>query len=147
MKRVLEIGRPPARVFPWIEDPERQKRWMKGLEANEVVGGGPTRVGARTRMLIKEGGRRAEYDGEVTAYEPPRRLAIRMWGGALPKGMELHVDYRLHDLGGGRTRLEYEGWCDVHGFFMRLFAPLMKLFGGLQLRSFLKRLKLLAEAE
>ena len=145
-ERTVEIGRPPESVFPWIEEPERQKLWMKGLEENRLVDGGTTRAGARIKMRIKEGRRRSEYDGEITAYDRPRHLALRFWGGAFPKGVEMHVDYRLENLA-GRTRLHYVGWCELKGFWMRLFGPLMKLFAGIQLNSFLKKLKRLAEAE
>jgi hypothetical protein len=137
---------PAARLWPFLDEPERQKLWLKGLLSNELTSEGPVRPGSTFRMCIQEGRKVGTYDGEITAHEPPRHLGLRFWGGALPAGLTMQVDYRLSEEG-GRTRLDYEanmeGRC---GFFLRLLLPLVKVFSKMQLRSFLKTLKRLAEA-
>jgi len=139
IRHTIEIDRPPADVWPWLEEPEKQKQWMKGLLSNEPLedARGP---GSRFRMRIKEGRRESGYEGEVVAREPERRLAVKLEGGCFPKDMAMHVDYRLTDLG-GRTRLDYECGAEVPGFWMRLMAGLFKVFGKMQAKSFLRELK------
>src|SRR5262249_49852053 len=105
-----EFNCTPERLWPFLAEPEQQKRWMKGLLENTRTGPGPDGVGSTFRMKIKEGGRVQEYDGETVAFAPPRHLAVRFWGGAFKEGMVVHVDYRLTP-GDGRTRLDYV--CEI----------------------------------
>ena len=137
----------PEQLWPWIEEPDKQKQWMKGLLENVDMSDGPTRVGSTFRMTIQEGRRVAEYTGEITNYDPHRRLGVRLWGEAL-KGIEIIADYKLQNLG-VRTRLDYVATADASraGFFVKLMMPLFKLFSAMQLRGFMKTLKHLAEAE
>jgi uncharacterized protein YndB with AHSA1/START domain len=137
----------PARLWRFIEEPDLQKQWMKGLQDNRQTSAGPTGVGATFRMTIKEGGKVAEYDGKLTAYDPPTRLALEMSGGNFPAGMVIFVDYRLTGQNGG-TRLDYEARmvaAKKPAWWMRLLLPLGMIFAKMQLRGFMKTLKRLAE--
>ncbi len=89
----------------------------------------------------------SEYDGEITAYEKNRHLAVKMWGPGM-KGMTIFVDYKLQDIS-GRTRLDYVSTVDVSKAnpFLKILMPLFKLFGKMQLKSFMNTLKRLAESE
>ena len=137
----------PEQLWPWLEEPDKQKQWMKGLLENVSTSQEPTRVGSTFRMTIQEGRRVAEYEGEVTNYDLHRHLGIKFWGEML-RGVEIYVDYQLQDLG-DRTRLDYLSTADTSeaGFFIKLMMPLYKIFGLMQLKSFMKTLKHLAEAE
>ena len=137
----------PEQLWPWLEEPDKQKQWMKGLLENVSTSEEPTRVGSTFRMTIQEGRRVVEYEGEVTNFDRNRRLSIKFWGEML-RGVEMDVDYQLQDLG-GRTRLDYVSSADASGagFFMKLMIPLYKIFGTAQLKRFMKTLKHLAEAE
>jgi uncharacterized protein YndB with AHSA1/START domain len=133
-------------LFDHIETPEKQKLWMKGLLANDLISG--TRgLGARFRMVMQEGRKQAEYQGEVTAYEKPSRIEVRIAGGNLPKGMAMRADYRLSPTEGG-TRLDYACCAEAEkiGFFMRLLMPLFKVFGRWQLKRLFRTLHRLVEA-
>ncbi len=137
----------PEQLWPWLEEPDKQKQWMKGLLEKVSTSEEPTRVGSTFRMTIKEGRRVVEYEGEVTNYDLHHRLSIKFWGEML-RGVEIYVDYQLQDLG-DRTRLDYLSTADTSeaGFFIKLMMPLYKIFGLVQLKSFMKTLKHLAEAE
>ena len=137
----------PEQLWPWLEEPDKQKQWMKGLLENVSTSEAPTRVGSTFRMTIKEGRRVAEYEGEVTNYDRHHRLSIKFWGEMM-RGIEIYVDYQLQDLG-DRTRLDYLSFADISeaGFFIKLMMPLYNIFGKVQLKSFMKTLKRLAEAE
>lgn len=142
-----EIACTPERLWIFLYEPEQQKLWMRGLLENKATSDGPTKVGSTFHMCIKEGRKASDYDGEVTAYDPPRHLGICFWGGSFGPHMKMQVDYRLTDLG-GRTRLDYLAGCNTEKLprFVRLMMPLAKIFGRLQLRGFMKTLKRLAEA-
>src|SRR5262245_29571123 len=71
-----EFGCTPQRLWRFLEEPELQKQWMKGLLDNQQTSEGPPGVGSTFRMKIKEGSRVADYDGKITAYDPPRQLAV-----------------------------------------------------------------------
>jgi len=100
----LEIDAPIDRVFTLVDDPEQVKRWMRGLEETVYPSRRDRRhaVGARFTQRIRQGGRLAEFDGEVTTYEPPHHLGVRIGN----ERFAFEIDYRLSDLG-GRTQLDY----------------------------------------
>jgi carbon monoxide dehydrogenase subunit G len=148
MTCTYEIACTPERLWKFIEEPERQKLWMKGLQDNQMTSEGPPAVGSTFRMKIKEGGKVGEYDGKITRRDPPQRLAVDLTGENFPCGAVMHVDYVLTDLS-GRTRLDYTAQMESSRplpLWMRLLMPLFKLFTKMQLRGFMNTLKRLAEA-
>ena len=139
-ERTVEISAPVERVFDLIDDPEKAKLWMDGLQETVITESPPNRVGTKFRQKIKEGGRTVEYSGEVTAYEPQRRLAVRIAG----TGFGVDVDYRLTPVGAG-TRLEFTCDMTMSNWFFRIMA---KLAAGMNHRIIDKQMaKLKAVAE
>jgi uncharacterized protein YndB with AHSA1/START domain len=135
-------------LWRFLDEPELQKRWMKGVLDNQPTSEGPPGVGSTFRMKIQEGRKAADYDGKITAYDRPRHLAVDLSGGNFPAGMVVHVDYRLSEENGS-TSLDYVAEmtsCSRMPWYMRLLMPLGKVFMKLQLRSFMKTLKRLAES-
>jgi carbon monoxide dehydrogenase subunit G len=132
----------PETLWAHIEEPEKQKRWMKGLLSNEPTSPGARGVGSTFRMRIKEGRKAADYDGEVTAHDAPRHLEVVMGGGNFPKGMTMRVEYRL-TAQGGQTRLDYVCKAEMPkaGVFMKLMFVVFRLFGRMQLRGFMRALR------
>lgn len=133
----------PSALWPWIEDPERNKQWLEGVERAEPVTPGPRRVGSVTKIYIREGRKLGEYRQTLLEHVPERRFKMRMEGGCL-RGSAMVNDYVLVDLGDGRTRLEYECTAELVGW-MRVMGPLFKLMGAMQVRKFFRTLKALAE--
>jgi uncharacterized protein YndB with AHSA1/START domain len=129
-------------LFSYIEKPEKQKRWMKGLLSNESTSPDRSGVGSTFHMKIQEGRKVADYDGEVTAYDRPKRLEILFWGAGLPKDSKMRVDYCLGEMD-GRTKLEYTCTLEAPkmGWFMRLLMGLFKIFGRMHVRSLFKTLR------
>jgi carbon monoxide dehydrogenase subunit G len=133
-------------LWSYIEEPDKQKQWMKGLISNESTNPGYKGVGSTFRMVIQEGRKQATYDGDVTVHDKPSRLEIRFWGGNFPRGMLMRVDYVLREEA-GQTRLDYT--CTAEGkvgFFMRVMFVLMKIFCRAQIRSFFRTLRTLVES-
>jgi len=131
----------PQVLWPWLDDPEKCKQWLKGLEQVKVTSSGPKGVGTTAKLYIREGGKLQEYDETVLLYEPGRRFKMQMVGGCL-RGAAMIVDYRLTDLG-GRTRVDYECEAQTDSFFMKLMSPLFAIFGRMQIKSFFRKLKTL----
>ena len=141
MTQVFECS--PEALWPWIDDPERCKQWMKGLLEVRPTSTGPRRKGYTAVLVIQEGRKPVEYQETILEYETARRFKLRLVGGCL-KSSAIEVDYKLEDLG-ARTRLDYEMACDSQSFALKLIGPLFGLFARMQLRRFFKRLKDLAE--
>jgi hypothetical protein len=61
--------------------------------------------------------------------------------------MIIRVDYQLTEVG-AQTRLDYTSTVEGkrQGFLMRMLFVLFKVFGRMQLRGFLRKLKALVEA-
>ena len=137
----------PETLWSHIEEPEKQKLWMKGLLSNEQTSPGPKGVGSTSRMVIQEGRKAAEYQGEMTAYDKPHRMEVVMSGGSFAKGMKIRVDYRL-TAQGPQTRLDYVCKAEMEkpGLFMKLMFFAVGLFGKMQLRGFMKTLRKQVEA-
>jgi carbon monoxide dehydrogenase subunit G len=142
LQTTAEFACTPEKLWAWIDEPAKRMQWMKGLVSDELTSPAPTRVGSTFLMRIKEGGKIADYEGVVTAYDRPRHLAVTLQGGAF-KNMPMRVDYRLEPQGAG-TRLDYSCSCDLKGP-VRLFAPLFGWIARAQLKRFLNTLRRLVE--
>jgi uncharacterized protein YndB with AHSA1/START domain len=66
---------PPDRVWPLVADPDELPRWFDFAERVEVLAG--EAVGQRRRQHGHWGAKPSEVDQEITAFEPPHRLAWR----------------------------------------------------------------------
>jgi carbon monoxide dehydrogenase subunit G len=146
MEHHVEIGRSKEDLWPWLTETDRMKQWMKGLLEITPVSEGEPREGFLAKMRIKEGRKVSEYDEEITTWDPPNALAVRLTGGALPEGMEMKSAYRLEAIGGRNTKVTCVTTAEVSGLY-KLLSPLMRLFAGAQMKSFFRTLKKLAEAE
>ncbi len=135
----VTIHRPREEVFAFVADGTTALRWRPGvLDVALVSGSG---LGARFRQGVRgPGGRRVDADYEITAYEPPGRLAFRATAGPVrPTG-----EYRLDSIPEG-TRLTFSLAAEL-GFLKRL------IMGGAVQRTMdaevasLERLKSVLEA-
>src|SRR3954447_6699312 len=69
------VGAPPERVWPLVADPEQLPRWFGFAERVEVLDG--EGVGQRRRQHGHWGRQPSEGDQELSAFDPPRKLAWR----------------------------------------------------------------------
>ncbi len=132
----------PEQLWPFLDEPEKMKLWLKGLVEVVPTSEGPTRVGSTSVMKIQEGAKVGEYRREVIAYEPPRHVGFKLTGGSF-KGTPVFADFRLESLG-GRTRLDSEFQADPSGLQKLLWSGL-KVVAQTQVKSFFKTLKQLVE--
>jgi uncharacterized protein YndB with AHSA1/START domain len=94
------IGCPPERVWAVLEDVEGQARWMPDVAWIRAVG--PSRgPGARYRVRTRVLGVPATTDEiQVTAWQPPHRLAVAHLGVVRGRG-----EWRLRASRDGRRTL------------------------------------------
>ena len=109
----IEIDRPIDEVFEYTN--AKVAEWSLTVVEDEVIedkGG----VGDTFRCVTEENGRRMEFHGTTTAWEPPRRSAISLIG----KSFDIQAEYRFEDLD-GRTRVTQESDVSGKGFVRVMF--------------------------
>jgi len=137
----------PAQLWPFLDDPEKQKLWLTTLVDVTTTSTEVRAVGTTFDMRVREGRRVSRYEGRIHAYKPPRHLGVSFWGGAFPPGVVMQVDYRVADLS-PHCRLEYYAEIDTDSLPgpAKLAIPLARVFTFFQIRYFMNNLKRLAEA-
>ncbi len=138
----VDIRAPAEKVFGLLEDHDKLKLWLDGLEETHYIGevDQANPVGARFKQRIREGGRVQEYDGEVTAYAKPQHLGVRLFGTQF----SVQVDYRLKPTVDG-THLDYSADVSCGNWFFRLMARLFSFFMRGMLCKQMNKLKVVAE--
>jgi uncharacterized protein YndB with AHSA1/START domain len=138
----MAVNAPVGKLFDCVEDTEKMKLWMDGLEetiyTTERDPANP--VGTKFKQKIREGGRVQEYDGEVMAYEKPEHLAVRIGN----RHFQANVDYRFTPTPEG-TRLDYTCEITCHNWFVRVMAFMFGWLTKRILRKLMAKLKELAE--
>jgi uncharacterized membrane protein len=140
----VTVSAPAEQVWAIVSDPERVLGFMSGVTRWEVVSPAATGLGARYRMLFRVGS--AEIGGlvEVVEWGPPHDLA---WTSVT--GLDQRGRWRLRDIGGGATRVEFRHAYGVAGAGLtgwlaeRIAAPAV---AG-HLRRSLRQLKRMVEYE
>jgi uncharacterized protein YndB with AHSA1/START domain len=143
----IVVAAPPERVFTALTDFEQARAWMPNLVTITPMSEGPVAVGTRYRETRKMFGRAASETFEVTAFEPPSRLGLRVDGtqGASRKG-EYRVAYALEPVGVG-TRLSLDSQIEMPGWFFRVFGAVLVRVFRRGIRKDLEALKRHVEAE
>ncbi len=79
-RTVALVSAAPAVAWEFLGDLEAQVRWMHDAKAIRVLTPGPVRVGTRAEADVRIFGLGSTDPIEITAWEPPRRFAIRHLG-------------------------------------------------------------------
>ena len=94
----VEIDRPIDEVFHLTN--ENIADWSTIVVEDEPLDDGPTTVGSKFRTVTEENGRRMEFQGVVTRYDPPHASAVYLTGDMF----DIDAAYEFEDLA-GRTRV------------------------------------------
>jgi carbon monoxide dehydrogenase subunit G len=129
-------------VFAALTDLDAAPRWMPGDVEIEKMSEGPLAVGSEWRETRKMLGREATEYFEVTIYEPPRRIALRVDGskGTSGKG-EFLFEYVLEPKGEA-TQVTLTG--QIHGLGA-VSGLVGKLMAGPMRKAVKKDLEALAQ--
>lgn len=119
----IEIDRPIDEVFTYTND--KVAEWSLTVVEDEVIDN-KDGVGTTFRCVTEEKGRRMEFLGVITLWEPPTKSAISLTG----KMFDIDAEYRFEDLN-GRTRVTQESTVKGKGFVRIVFF----LFGWLMTRQ------------
>jgi uncharacterized protein YndB with AHSA1/START domain len=131
----IEIDRPRAQVFPWLVDPDKRLRWVRGLAASQPLGDG------RYREVMEAGGRRVEVTSTVERLDVPHAVDVAMRGS----GVTARAESRLVERDGG-TRVTSSIELQLGGL-LRFASGIAARQAQHSLEQSLARLKQLVEAE
>ena len=116
----VAIARPPADVWPYLVEREKQALWSD--VPMEPLTEGPVRTGSRMRLSFGEGPLRATLTLEISAVEPSSRVAFRTVSQG---GIQWDGEYRLTPTSDGvGTRLSQQGTLRFSGLW-RLAEPVV----------------------
>ncbi len=104
---------PPDRVWAYLSDLKNADTWMKGVSDFEPVTPGPLKLGAKLSFTA----RGKSQDSEVTAWEPPRALALTSRAG----GFRATYTYSLAPRG-THTQATLKVTCSARGAW-KLLRP------------------------
>ena len=136
-----KISKPAAAVFAVVADPGRAPAWLESCVLLKVVGEGAMALGAKLQYVYRQGSRPGEMDGEVTAFEPDRRLAIRL----TDRKFEVEMDIALSEEQGD-TWVTLAITITPRTLGGRLMTPLIRMGNRRQVKRNLVRLKRLTAA-
>ena len=114
----LHLNRPVDQVFAFLTEYQNLRSWQSNLVENEQLTEGPLRVGTRFREVRRTGPGQSEIQGEITDFEPNKRLSTRT-----TTKPQVTVSYFLERESDG-TRLSYQFVMLTSGL-MRLLEPMI----------------------
>ncbi len=145
----IVIERSAQEVWPYVENPERMMSWNpKVKKVTRAHWDGRPGVGFRYGIMYEMSGKVGEMEAEVTTYEPPFRLVIRLTGGRLPEKAYVEEIYELSE-DNGRTLLRQKIIMHHSGIniVFRLLIFFVSRFGRPTGKTYLETLKGLVENE
>jgi hypothetical protein len=132
------IDRPPADVFPFLVEPQKQALWSD-VPMRQVTEG-PLKTGSKMEVSFGSGLVKATLGLELTAVDKDRRMAFKSYSGPI----DWEGEYVLDPAGGG-TNLSQNGTLKFHGLW-RLLEPIVGAEISRGEVKELERLKSAAEA-
>ena len=111
----IEIDRPVELVFQLTND--HVPEWSEVVVEEEMLEKKPGGVGSRFRTVTADRGRRMDFDGTVTQFDPPVLSAVELTG----KSFDIEAEYQFEDLGGGRTCVTQTSVVRPKGFMKVMF--------------------------
>jgi len=109
----IEIERPIGEVFTYTN--EKVAEWSLTVVEDEVIED-KNGVGTTFHCVTEERGRRMDFQGVITVWEPPTRSAIQLTG----KSFDIVAEYRFEDMN-GRTRVTHESTVSGKRFVKIIF--------------------------
>jgi uncharacterized protein YndB with AHSA1/START domain len=134
------VDRSPGDLFQLWSDLGRSVEYSAATIERRKVTDGPTGLGTRYHAVDRWPGRTVRFTVEVSAFEPPRRMAAT-WSEPMAGGWEaLFVPADSGTEFTFTTRMEPSG-------LMGVLSPLMRPWAARQLRQFMADFRRWAEAQ
>jgi carbon monoxide dehydrogenase subunit G len=132
----IDVPRPPAEVFAFLDDPANNARYMSMCASLEETSAPPRGAGSTLRYRYKEGAGTGEMTGAVAVHQPPRRLAMTFADAMF----DVLVAYAVAPSGGG-SRVEHVVEIAPRKFAAKLMTPLIRLGARKQMAKDMAKLK------
>ncbi len=116
----IRVKRPAEEVFAYVADVNRHAEWSNAVQESRLDGFGPVAKGSRYRQTIKFLGRTIEGSGEISDYEPNRRVEFRSLSGPMSFKWDVVVEGSGND-----TTLVSHGEAEPGGLF-KLASPMLQ---------------------
>lgn len=142
IRSLIVIDAPVERVWQVLADVEGQPRWMHDMKAVRVLTPGPVGVGTRGEADVRIFGMEVLDPITITAFEPPRRFAIRHDGQFSGEGV-----IELESGAGGNTTIVRWDETIVPPYLPHLGALLLAPILGSIFQADLARLRKLVESD
>ena len=139
----LVVDATPDAVFAILDDTSRTPQWLRRCTGIDRLSDEPLNtVGTKLRYHYRQGRRAGTMEGQITAREPGRRLAMTY----ADRMMGVTVDFLAAPAEGGRTSLTHTITIRTKGLGV-LFSPLISRQLPGQTIDAMTRLKTLAERQ
>jgi uncharacterized membrane protein len=137
----VEIDRPQADVFAYLDELGKHSEWQDGLVASKVETEGPIRVGTRVVDTRKMPGGPRDMTYEVTKHDAPHSSA---WRG-LDGPVRADGSFSVESIGdGARSRVTVELNLTGHGIGV-LLVPIARMQAAKQVPKSHAKLKEILE--
>jgi carbon monoxide dehydrogenase subunit G len=144
--RRIDVDCRPEQLWRCLTDIALLKQWVSHLVDEIPDDPAYAGLGALSTIHMREGKKVVAYRSEVTAWQPQRRLAIRLRGGSFANGMAMDVVYVLKPEDGRGIVLDYDATVGLRGLFFTVLAPIIFLVSASNAANDLAKLKRLAQA-
>jgi uncharacterized membrane protein len=134
------VGAPIERVWRELADVEGQPRWMHDMKAVRLLTDGPVGMGSRAEADVRILGMQVLDPITITAFEPPRRFAIRHDGRFSGDGV-----IALESVDDGTTVVEWDETI-VPPYLPHLWSALLRPILERVFQADLERLRDLVES-
>lgn len=134
------IDQPIERVFAFVADVEHMDRWVDGVTEPRLTSEGPVGVGSTFVSKYTYADKTHDIAYVVTAYDPPRRHAVKSTSGPFP--FEGWVD--LETVAGGTyvtNTIDAGSDSPFTAIMFALLGPFLRLMMRRRLRAELELLK------
>lgn len=141
VRTTVIINRPIQKVWAYLDDHNNDLKWRRpSLKSLATVGTGAVGPGTKYAGVVAMGPMKFPYVSELTAYEPPNRVA---WKGVSSAGWMIGREgsYTLEPEGQDRTRVTHEITMEPQTAMGRVVAPLVERAGSGLVMPLLKQLK------
>ncbi len=143
----VEVNKPRAAVWAHFHDPEKLKGWVNWLAEVKSLTPGNEGVGAREVWIMidrNNNNERMEISNEITAIEPGRRVAFRLW---VPKEFDGTATYEFEEAGANRTIVTGKSSYRFVNGFVQFMAPVVLRFAEKKMAADMEQFKVNVEKE
>lgn len=140
-EQAVDVRCSPDKAFALLDDFSSTPKWLDGCTHIVTLSTGAHATGTKLRYGYREAGRTGTMDGEVSAYAPNERLAMR-YSDAM---MEVSVEFRIASAGAG-ARVTQIIDITPKSLVVKLASPLIRRQLPPQTATAMQKLKALLES-